>query len=203
MIAIINYGIGNLASILNMLKRLGKTAVITADKTEVKKAGKLIIPGIGHFDQCMLNFNKSGFRELVEERVLQGRVPVLGICVGAQMMTAGSEEGAEKGLGWVDAETIRFNIPDQPQLKIPHMGWTDVQLQSPSVLLKDFPQEPRFYFVHSYHFRFSNPAQVIATAHYGYDFPCAFQHRNIFGVQFHPEKSHRFGMKLLENFANL
>jgi glutamine amidotransferase len=203
MIAIVNYGVGNLTSILNMHKRLGIEAIITGESKEIEKAGKILLPGVGHFDSCMQNFDRSGLRPLIEKKALEERIPVLGICVGAQMMTRGSEEGGEKGLGWVNAETVKFRIPASALLKVPHMGWADIHCSQPDNLWKDLPDEPRFYFAHSYHFRFDADQYVTARADYGYGFPCAFRKDNIFGVQFHPEKSHKYGMKLLENFAAL
>lgn len=203
MIAIINYGVGNLTSILNMHRRLGIDAMITEDSGEIEKADKILLPGVGHFDSCMQNFNRSGLRPLVEKRALEEKIPVLGICVGAQMMTRGSEEGVEKGLGWVNADTIKFRLPASGSLKVPHMGWTDIHYSRPEGLWKDMPDEPRFYFAHSYHFKFDTDQYVTVSADYGYDFTCGFRKDNIFGVQFHPEKSHKYGMKLIANFAAL
>lgn len=203
MLAIINYGIGNLTSILNMHKRLGIEAIITGESAEIEKADKILLPGIGHFDKCMQNFNQSGLRPLIEKKGLEDKVPVLGICVGAQMMTRGSEEGVERGLGWVNADTVKFRIPAGQGLKTPHMGWTDIHFAHASPLWTDMPEETRFYFAHSYHFQFDSDEYVRGSADYGYDFVCAFQRDNIFGVQFHPEKSHKFGMKLLANFSAL
>lgn len=203
MIAIIDYSIGNLTSILNMHKRLGIDAVITDDANIIEKADKLLIPGVGHFDKCMQNFNNSGLRSLVERKALEEKIPVLGICVGAQMMTRGSEEGTEKGLGWMDADTVLFKFPKNSDLKIPHMGWTDLRVVGPSPLWNNMPLEPRFYFAHSYHFIFDNESMSTGECHYGYDYTCAFRNENIFGLQFHPEKSHKFGMKILSNFASI
>lgn len=203
MVAIINYGVGNLTSILNMHMRLGIQAMITGDAEEIRRADKLLIPGVGHFDKCMQNFNASGLRPLIERRVLEEGTPVLGICVGAQMMTRSSEEGQEKGLGWVDADTIKFRIPAGSGLKVPHMGWADIEVVKPSPLLADMPEEPRFYFAHSYHFKFDSEEAVIATVDYAYKYPCAFSRNNMYAAQFHPEKSHKYGMKLITNFSSL
>lgn len=204
MLAIIDYGVGNLTSILNMFKRLGVDATITSDPGTIRKAGKLMIPGVGHFDKCMQNFNASGLRPDIEEIMAKGNTPILGICVGAQMMTRRSEEGVEAGLGWVEADTVRFQPDPSLGLKVPHMGWTDISpVNSSSPLFRDIPEEPRFYFAHSYHFSFYGQDLTIATCDYGYSFTCAFQKGNIFGLQFHPEKSHRFGMSVLTNFAAL
>lgn len=203
MVAIIDYGVGNLTSILNMHRKLGIDAVITGDAAVIQEAESLLIPGVGHFDTCMQNFNSSGLRPLVEKRALEEKIPVLGICVGAQMMTRGSEEGKEKGLAWVNADTIKFRVDGTNSLKVPHMGWTDLQPKTGSGLWAEMPVEPRFYFAHSYHFSFDTAEYVTGTADYGYDFACAFRKENIYGVQFHPEKSHRYGMKLIANFAAL
>jgi glutamine amidotransferase len=203
MLAIINYGVGNLTSILNMHKRIGVDAIITSDVNEIQRANKLILPGVGHFDKCMKNFNASGLRPEIESIVAKGDTPVLGICVGAQMMTRGSEEGEEKGLGWVNADTVRFKLDGDKTLKVPHMGWADVEIVPGSPLWNHLQEEPRFYFAHSYHFVFSDDSITIAKCQHGYDYTCAFQKENIFGVQFHPEKSHRYGMNLLTSFAAL
>jgi glutamine amidotransferase len=203
MVAIIDYGVGNLTSILNMHRRLGIDAVITGDTDLIERADRLLIPGVGHFDTCMQNFSGSGLRPLVERRALEEKIPVLGICVGAQMMTRGSEEGSEKGLAWVNADTVRFRLNEDSGLKVPHMGWTDLKPEMASGLWAEMPEEPRFYFAHSYHFSFDSPEYVIGTADHGYDFVCAFRKENIYGVQFHPEKSHKYGMRLIANFAAL
>lgn len=204
MIAIVNYGLGNLTSILNMHRRLGIDAIITNNHEELQKADKLILPGVGHFDKGMQNLNESGLRTLLDEMVLKENKYILGICLGAQLMTRGSEEGVENGLGWVPADTIKFRINVASSLKVPHMGWTDLNVTKESPLFQNLPTEPRYYFVHTYHFLFDeNNSTVIGKSAYGYDFTCAFQKENIYGVQFHPEKSHKFGMKLLDNFSKL
>jgi glutamine amidotransferase len=203
MIAIINYGLGNLTSILNMHRRIGIDAVITDNFDELQRADKLILPGVGHFDKGMQNLNATGLTGLLNNLVLEQKKPMLGICLGAQLMTRRSEEGSEKGLGWVHADTVRFNFNGNTSLKVPHMGWTDLLMAQDSPIWQNLPHEPRYYFVHTYHFRFDNAAAVTGNAVYGYNFACAFQENNIYGVQFHPEKSHKFGMKILENFAAL
>ena len=203
MTAIINYGVGNLTSILNMHNRLCIDAVITNSVSEIERADKLLIPGVGHFDTCMKSFNAGSLRMIVEKRIVEDKVPVLGICVGAQMMTRGSEEGKEKGLGLVNGDTIQFNFPKKNNLKIPHLGWSDLQIEKPSPLWNELPEHSRFYFAHSYHFIFDDNSMSTGSSVYGYNFVCAFRNNNIFGVQFHPEKSHKYGMKLLQNFAGL
>lgn len=203
MIAIINYGLGNLTSIQNMLKRLGIEALITNRHEYISNADKLILPGVGHFQKGMENLHESGLKELLDELVLQKRKPILGICLGAQLMTQHSEEGDCPGLGWVDAVTVRFDQDKMNHLKIPNMGWCDISVKDDSPLWKDIPAEPRFYFVHSFHFKFNTDTEVSATANYGYEFACAFRKNNVLGTQFHPEKSHKYGMQVLKNFAAL
>lgn len=203
MVAIINYGIGNLLSVLNMLERIGVDAVISDDTSEINSASHIIIPGVGHFDSCIKQFRGSGLDVLITKKVIEEKSPVLGICVGAQMMTGRSEEGTESGLGWIKGITIKFRASGNNAVKVPHMGWEDVAVKSECPLWKDIPEPPRFYFAHSYHFDLEHASDVAATAVYGYPFACAFWRGNIYGVQFHPEKSHRFGMKLLANFCNL
>jgi glutamine amidotransferase len=203
MIAIINYGLGNLTSILNMHQRLGIEAVITADAATIKKAEKLILPGVGHFKKGMENLKESGLQDLLNEQVINNKKPVLGICLGAQLMTRFSGEGNVEGLGWVDASTVAFDNLKMGGLKVPHMGWADIIIKRETPLFAGLPPEPRFYHVHSFHFDFSTNNEVVAYAVYGYGFPVAFNKENIYGTQFHPEKSHRYGMKVLQNFAAL
>ncbi|MES2628598.1 MAG: imidazole glycerol phosphate synthase subunit HisH [Bacteroidota bacterium] len=203
MIAIINYGLGNLTSILNMFRRIGADAVITSDPAEIAAADKLLLPGVGHFKTGMETLRSSGLVDVLEKEVFEKKKPILGICLGAQLMTKHSEEGDVAGLGWVDARTRKFDASRLSELKIPHMAWSDVSFVDSNPLWTDLPADPRFYHVHSYHFDFEDSADVSATARYGYDFVTAFHRGNIYGTQFHPEKSHKFGMKVLENFAKL
>lgn len=200
MIAIINYGLGNLASIKNMCKRLGIDAVITSSIDEIKNASHLLLPGVGHFKKGMANLNESGLRGVITEQVIDNKKPILGICLGAQLLTKHSEEGDVDGLGWVDARTVRFDTSKLGRLPVPHMGWSDIKLKKSCTLWDDLPEHQRFYFVHAYHFNFEREDEITATCNYGYEFACAFQKDNIYGAQFHPEKSHKFGMKVLENF---
>lgn len=203
MLAIINYGLGNLTSIRNMCKRIGVEAEITDDPVLITSAERLILPGVGHFRKGMENLLGSGLKTLLDRLVLEQNKPILGICLGAQLMTSHSEEGDTDGLGWVDADTIRFRESELNGLKVPNMGWREIAVSGENPLWVGLPAEPRFYFVHSYHFRFREPSEIAATARYGYEFACSFRKGNIFGTQFHPEKSHKFGMKVLENFFKL
>lgn len=201
MLVIVDYGVGNLMSIQNMLKKAGVTAKIGARLEDILAATKLLLPGMGAFDNCMERFNNSGFIPTIEKRVLEEKIPVLGICVGLQMLMASSEEGALPGLGWISGKTIRFR-PEQMDTvqKVPNMGWLDVQPKKKSRLFENL-HDARFYFAHSYHVTPDQPSDILVTAHYGYNFAVGVERDNIVGVQFHPEKSHRYGMTLLKNFA--
>lgn len=201
MITIVDYGMGNLGSIQNMFKRIGAAAEITGDVEQIARAEKILLPGVGAFDNAMLRIDESGLREVLDQKALVERVPVLGICLGMQLLTRSSEEGGRPGLGWVAAQTRRF--PALPGLKVPHMGWNVVEQTQDSELTRDLTGEVRFYFVHSYYVQVDDDRDAILNAHYGIGFTAALQHGNIYGAQFHPEKSHRFGMQLLKNFASL
>jgi glutamine amidotransferase len=205
MIAIINYGVGNLGSIQNMLKKVGHTDnVITNNPDEINKADKLILPGVGAFDAGMQKIKESGLLDVLNYNALEVKKPVLGICLGMQLLGKGSEEGVLPGLGWIDAYTRRFQFSEEwAHLKIPHMGWNEVKPAKDHPLIKDLPVPSRFYFVHSYYVKCANEADALMRCHYGIDFTCSVQHENIMGVQFHAEKSHKFGMQLLKNFAEL
>jgi glutamine amidotransferase len=201
MLAIVDYGVGNLASIKNMLKRAGCDAVITSSQADILSADKLILPGVGAFDTCSEKLGNSGLIDVLGKKVLEQKTPILGICVGLQLLTAGSEEGVLPGLGWIGGRVVKFRQDLlQPQQKIPHMGWADVSLSKSSRLFEDMYEEPRFYFVHSYHVELTDPADSLVSAVYGYGFAAGVEHENILGVQFHPEKSHKFGLKMLTNF---
>lgn len=202
MITILNYGMGNLGSIINMFKRIGVAVQLCEHPKELSKAHKLLLPGVGAFDAAMQRINEmEGLREVLDHKVLQEKVPILGICLGMQLLTQGSEEGQLPGLGYIPGQTLRF--PASADLKVPHMGWALLQEVKRSPLTLNLPEEPRFYFVHSYYVKVQDPAHRVATANYGLDFDAVIQMDHIFGVQFHPEKSHKFGMKLLENFARI
>ena len=202
MITIVDYGIGNVGSILNMLRRIGAPARLAAGEGDIRSAGKLILPGVGAFDPGMRQLHESGLVDALRTRVLGDGVPVLGICLGMQLLTRGSSEGSLPGLGWVAGSTVRFNPPAEGErLKVPRMGWNRAEPAAGSVLFRGLEAEPRFYFVHSYHVEVDDPAQVAAVTRYGVAFPSAVECGHVMGVQFHPEKSHRYGMALLRNFA--
>jgi len=202
MIAIVDYGMGNLGSIANMLKKVGAQSTISSDPDTIKAAEKLILPGVGAFDNGMKNLAQRGLVDLLNEQVLERKKPILGHCLGMQLFARTSEEGRLNGLGWIDAQTVRFKFDGaNAQLKIPHMGWNTLQILKTHPLLADLDPNARFYFVHSYYLRCNNPENVVATTTYGCDFPSVVVQDNILGAQFHPEKSHKFGMKLLKNFV--
>lgn len=201
MIVIVDYGMGNLGSIVNMFKKIGVKACVSSEFDVIEAAPKLLLPGVGAFDKAMERIEASGLRPILDEQVLVKQKPLLGICLGMQLLTRSSEEGTLPGLGWIPASTKRF--PTLPGLRIPHMGWNHVRPNTPSALTSDLSSESRFYFVHSYCVQTDSPDNSLLKCHYGIDFDAAIQKGNIFGAQFHPEKSHRFGMHLLKNFANI
>ena len=200
MIVVVDYGMGNVGSIANMLRKIGFDSRISNDPAAIAAAEKLILPGVGAFDAGMENLEAAGLLPVLHKRVREDRVPVLGICLGMQLMAKASAEGKRAGLGWVDAEVLRFE-PGARALKVPHMGWNRVQAVRSSPLTDGLPEEPRFYFVHSYFARCRRDADVLLTTLYGEAFHSAFASGNVYGVQFHAEKSHKFGMALLGNFA--
>ncbi len=200
MITIVNYGMGNLGSIVNMFKKIGVEAKITDEINEIEKADKILLPGVGSFDAAMSKIKESGFTDVLNYKAKEQKIPVLGICLGMQLLTNSSEEGVLPGLGWIPAKTIKFNFTKESGLKVPHMGWNIVNENRPSKLTTDFEEESRFYFVHSYYVKCENDENSILKTNYGLEFDSAIQKDNIYGAQFHPEKSHKFGMKLLENF---
>ena len=201
MIVIVDYGMGNVGSMANMLRKIGATATVSSDAQAIARAEKLVIPGVGAFDAGMRQLADRGLVPLLEERVAAG-TPTLGVCLGMQLLARGSEEGQLPGLGWIDAHARRFRPdPGAAQLKVPHMGWNAVRALREHPLFAEMPEEMRFYFVHSYHVVCEHPGSALAHAEYGRDFVAAVARDNVMGVQFHPEKSHHFGMRLLRNFA--
>jgi glutamine amidotransferase len=201
MITIIDYEMGNLGSIRNMLKVIGAESKTTHRVEDLLRATKLILPGVGAFGAGMRNLSRLGVLPVLSELVLNRKVPILGICLGMQLMATRSEEGVEPGIGWIDADVVRFDATQHPGMRVPHMGWNTVRVAKESQLLTETEGEQRFYFVHSYYTRCKDRDDVLLQTDYGVDFDAAFARDNLFGVQFHPEKSHRFGMNLLRNFV--
>ena len=199
-ILIVDYKMGNLGSIANMIKRIGYQCEITSDTSIVKDADKIILPGVGHFDKAMQNIASLGLKDIIIKKALIDKTPMLGICLGMQIMGNQSEEGIEKGLGIIDADFKKFSFLPDLKLKIPHMGWNTIETNKESRIFKDMPAASRFYFVHSFHAVCNNERDILTTTSYGYNFSSSFANENILGVQFHPEKSHQFGMQLLKNF---
>ena len=202
MITVIDYGMGNLGSVINMLKKIGVASKINSDLEEIKTATKLLLPGVGSFDKAMQRINDSGIKEGLDYKALKEDTPVLGICLGMQLLTNSSEEGIERGLGYINASTKKFTFQDN-KMKVPHMGWNLVEKSTSSLLTTNFDEESRFYFVHSYYVEVEKQENSILKTTYGLEFDSAIQHKNIYGAQFHPEKSHKFGMKLLKNFSKI
>lgn len=201
MVVIIDYGIGNLGSIANMLRKIGVENSISSNKSEIEKADKLILPGVGSFDTGMRNLSDLKLIEPLNIKVIGQKTPILGICLGMQLFTKKSQEGIMPGLGWIDAETVKFRfIEGANPLRIPHMGWNHIKPEKENVLLNGLTGESRYYFVHSYHVICNHDEDVLATTSYGYDFVSVVRKENIVGVQFHPEKSHKFGINFLTNF---
>jgi imidazole glycerol-phosphate synthase subunit HisH len=203
MIVIVDYKVGNLGSIYNMLKKIGVPSEISSDEEKISMASKLILPGVGSFDTGMKKLNETGLTGLLNKKVLEEKVPVLGICLGMQLLTDKSEEGSIPGLGWVNGLAKKFMFDKDSMIKVPHMGWNYVIPQKDSRLFYEMYDEPRFYFVHSYYIELDDPDEILSKTSYGIDFCSSLEKDNIFGVQFHPEKSHKFGMKLLKNFSEL
>ncbi len=205
MITIIDYEMGNVGSIANMFKYIGVESTIESDPHKIKKASKILLPGVGSFDTAMQKIKEKGLDEVLNEKALKEQIPILGICLGMQLLTNGSEEGELNGFGWIPAKTISFKDRIDSRLKIPHMGWNIVKKNEKSRLTDDFErfEESKFYFVHSYFVRVEDEKNSILKTEYGVEFDSAIQKDNIFGVQFHPEKSHKFGMKIFENFARI
>jgi imidazole glycerol-phosphate synthase subunit HisH len=200
MIVIIDYGMGNLGSIQNMIKHIGGRAIISSKAEDLRNANKLILPGVGAFDHGMQNLERLGLVSLLNQEVVDKRKPILGICLGMQLLTRRSEEGKLQGLGWIDGETVRFQLGKESRLKVPHMGWNEVVITQKHTLFNDLEKDARFYFVHSYHVVCSDEKNILSETSHGNNFVSSVIKENILGTQFHPEKSHRFGMKLLKNF---
>lgn len=204
MITLIDYGVGNIFAFQNVYKRLDIPTKIAKTHEDLSDAKKLILPGVGSFDYAMGQLNASGMREKLDELVLEKKIPVIGICVGMQMMSNRSDEGKLEGLKWIDSEILKFDESlIQQRTKLPHMGWNDVDPINNHPLFIGLEKEAIFYFLHSFYFKCNNPTHSIAVSDYGLSFSSAVNKDNIYGIQFHPEKSHEYGEKLLHNFAKL
>lgn len=203
MISVLDYGAGNVGSVIRMIERAGGQAIRISTMDEIFAATKLILPGVGAFDHGMMELESRGLLPALSAAAREKCVPVLGICLGMQLMCRSSEEGDLSGLGWIDAEVSRLNEAETSGLRVPHMGWNTVSVVKDNPLLPISAEERRFYFVHSYRVRCNDPSDPVALTHYGADFVAAFQRGNIYGVQFHPEKSHRFGMELIRRFLEV
>lgn len=200
MIAIINYGLGNLGSIANMLKVIGEKTIITNNADEIDKADKIILPGVGAFDTGMKQLNEKGLVDVIRFQALDKKKPILGICLGMQLLGRKSEEGSSSGLSLIPFDNIKFKL-DNTKLKVPHMGWDIISIKQQNNLVYGLTALQRFYFVHSYHAKCDCKENVLMSCDYGYEFTAAIVEENIYGVQFHPEKSHNFGLALLSNFV--
>ncbi len=203
MIAVIDYGCGNVYALINVFKRLNISAIATSNIDEIEQAKKIILPGVGAFDFVMKNLNQSGLRQIIEKKVNQDKIDVLGICAGMQILANSSDEGTEKGLGWINGKVRLFNAENiQYKTKLPHMGWNTVKKEK-NLLFNGISNNSRFYFVHSFYFENKLSENKIGSTVYGKEFTCAINRENIYGVQFHPEKSHQNGQQLLYNFATI
>lgn len=204
MITIVDYGLGNIQAFANIYKRLEIPVTFAQTAADLADATHIILPGVGAFDWAMDRLNESGMRKTLDRLVQVEKKPILGICVGMQMMASRSDEGSASGLSWFDAEVRRFDESRiQGRTHLPHMGWNDVEPARVDGLLKELGDSARFYFLHSYYFSPNDPADVLGVTAYGDRFACAVQRGNVYGVQFHPEKSHGWGIQLLKNFAEL
>lgn len=206
MICIVDYGLGNVKAFANLYNKLNIDFMFAKTPSDLSNATKIILPGVGAFDHAMDKLNNSGLRETLDDLVLNKKIPVIGICVGMQMMADCSDEGIAQGLGWISGHVKRFkrdSLAIEREFPLPHMGWNNLILQGEHALTKDFDQDKLFYFLHSYYFEAKDNSHVLATADYGFEYACIVGHKNIHGIQCHPEKSHHNGVTLLKNFASL
>jgi len=202
MIVIVDYGMGNLNSVLKAFQRLGVESCISSGTGDICDADKLILPGIGNFKKGMANLRELGLFDVLNKKVMEDKTPILGICLGMQLFTTHSEEGDEKGFGWFDARSIKFSFPEShPLIRIPHMGWNSIRIARDNPIFSGIEDDASFYFVHSYHVVCNNKEDILATTEYGFEVTSSIQKGNIFATQFHPEKSHRNGLKILDNFC--
>lgn len=204
MITIIDYGLGNILAFVNVYNRLNIPVAVAKSADDLRNATRLILPGVGSFDHAMQQLDQSGMRQPVEQLVMRDKMPVLGICVGMQMLAKSSDEGELPGLAWIDGTVKKFDLSAMPpDTNLPHMGWNDVTPVAEGGLFKGMEQDSRFYFLHSFYFECNQQSNVLAVSDYGGNFSCAVRQDNVYGVQFHPEKSHHFGSQLLKNFAEV
>jgi len=202
LIGVIDLGLGNIGSVKNIIEKVGGKVSLLSSPEELLSVDKLVFPGVGAYDKTMTQLDEGGWIDLLNKRVIEDKAPILGICLGMQLFTSGSEEGVRKGLGWISGRTVRFDLDKMnASLRIPHMGWNIADIKKESLLYSDAGAEDKYYFVHSYHVVCDDEKDVMTKTNYGYDFVSSFQKENIVGVQFHPEKSHRFGTNLFRNFV--
>jgi len=194
---------GNLRSIMKQFERIGVQVEISSDPRKISEADKLILPGVGHFKNGMKNLKNLDLIGLLNEKILVNKKPVLGICLGMQLFSNFSEEGSTEGLGWIDSKVVKFQVSDVIKFKIPHIGWNSMAIHKKSSLVEGIKEESMFYFVHSYHMVCNSKEDILGTSIYDYEFTCAVEKDNIYGTQFHPEKSFNTGLSMLENFVNL
>lgn len=202
-LVIVDYGTGNLNSVKKSLDRMRVSYIISSDHKDIINSEKIILPGVGHFGKAMSNLKELNLLDTLHEAVLVKKTPILGICLGMEVMAKESEEGNAEGLGWLDAEIIKFNVSDKIKYKIPHIGWNQIYIKKNSLLMNNISDLSEFYFVHSYHLKINNQSDILNETQYDYLFPAAIEKDNIFGVQYHPEKSRDAGAQLLKNFIEL
>jgi glutamine amidotransferase len=202
MIVIVDYACGNIASVLNMIRKAGGDAIVSDSHEVIKQATKLILPGVGAYDHGMSHLHAKQLPAILQARAAAG-VPLLGICLGMQLLAQGSEEGKIPGLGLIEAKFKRFSFEADSTMRVPHVGWNTVQIQKSNPLISENQEENRYYFVHSYYAACANESDILATTEYGHRFPSAYSKKNVYGVQFHPEKSHRFGLSLIKQFLKV
>jgi glutamine amidotransferase len=202
-VVIVDYGMGNLRSVKRKIIRFGVDAQVTNDPNVIKNASKLILPGVGHFAKGIENLKNSGIYNILNEKVLIERIPILGICLGMQIMAKNSQEGDSSGLGWFNADIVKFKVQNNLKYKVPHIGWNNISKKKDSILFKGIKKDSMFYFVHSFHIACQDKQDILTTTEYEYSFTSSIQKDNIYGTQFHPEKSHDCGELILKNFIEL
>ena len=202
-LVIVNYGTGNLNSVKKMLDRMKVDSIISSDPKDIISCQKIILPGVGHFGKAMSKLKELDLLDTLHEAVLVKKTPVLGICLGMQLMAKKGEEGNSKGLGWIDSEVIKFNVSNKINHKIPHIGWNQISIKKHSLLMNNVPESSEFYFLHSFYLKNNNQSDVLNETLYDFIYSSAIEKDNIFGVQYHPEKSYEAGFQLLKNFVEL